>query len=133
VCRAQSWKLAFATASTAHQVRESLSDMCSRARHLRQMLRDRPFEDNAVKRLIEKCGTTHYLVEGQELVEARSSDSLFIVRSGGVTQRCVGLLSIRTSRWSPLNPHAQLSLPAPGRRQGEERKRLSFVRHAAVR
>jgi len=88
VGNSQSWKIAFATASTAHQVRMSLSDMCSRARHLRQMLRDRPFEDNVVKRLIEKVGMIHYLVEGQELVEARSSDSLFLVRSGGVTQRC---------------------------------------------
>ena len=31
------------------------------------MLRDRPFEDNVVKRLIEKVGMIHYLVEGQEL------------------------------------------------------------------
>ena len=122
----QSWKIAFATASSAHQVRISLSDMCSRARHLRQTLRDRPFEDPVIKRLIEKCGTDHLLLKGQELVEVRESSLLMTM----ITMQCRTLLTEAELQSYIAGAHLRFPFPCADWRSNTALRHFG-VSHAA--
>ena len=63
-----------------------VSDFEWRARQLRDHVRERPSEDPVMKKIAAKCATYHHLVAGQELVEARNSDSMFLIKSGSVTE-----------------------------------------------
>ena len=80
------WKLAFSKAETCNHARETMSDFEWRARQLRDHMRERPSEDPVMKKIAAKCATYHHLVAGQELVEARNSDSMFLIKSGSVTE-----------------------------------------------
>jgi CRP-like cAMP-binding protein len=80
------WHITFAIADNCLQVRTQLEDFALRGEQMRKRHSENAYQDSDVHRLIHNCSTTHQLVEGEELVEARSTDSLFIIQEGEATQ-----------------------------------------------
>jgi len=80
-------RIDFGSASTYHEIRTHLAEMCARSEQLRVKRDEKPILDGSIKSFIDKCAVVHVLKNGQEFHEARSN-SLFVVRKGSVILAC---------------------------------------------
>mmetsp|Transcript_21768 Transcript_21768/g.34107 ORF Transcript_21768/g.34107 Transcript_21768/m.34107 type:complete len:147 (-) Transcript_21768:1385-1825(-) len=62
-----------------------LDHMCQLGHHIRERENEHPFETGSMLSVIKTCGKPHQLKKGQELVQAKTADSLFLLKSGSVS------------------------------------------------
>ena len=82
------FRITCSQASIMHEVREGLEGMCAKARDIRQKEQQRQGAESCLSTMGRRFGIVHRLKNRQELVEARTVDSLFLVEIGAVTIFC---------------------------------------------
>jgi len=78
------YQLTFHGNAETIQVYNQLSTLCRKAELLRERESFKPFETPVMTRVLERCATVHQIKKGDRLVQASTSDSLFLVRTGEV-------------------------------------------------
>ena len=76
------YQFSFQSTAAVQYIFNRLQEMCKKAHEKRKRHRERYFESPHMHFLLEKCSRVHQLRKGQTLLEAATTDSLFVVRTG---------------------------------------------------
>ena len=103
------FRFTFRDSSQTRHMYHALSSMCKKAEEIRGRERIRPFETASMSQLLERCSRVHFLKKNENLPEASTKSSLFLVRTGEIR-----LVTLYTSRFllswpSPPPLHLPLS------------------------